>query len=205
MSENGNSPRPTVFVVDDDEAMRSSLQWLIESVGLAVECYASAEAFLDAYYPGRSGCLLLDVRMPGMGGLELQEYLRRHEITIPVIIITGHGDVPMSVRAMKEGAIDFIEKPFNDELLLDAIRNAVDERQRQEQTQRAELAACLALLTPREHEVMDMVTAGKSNKEIASALGVSAKTVEAHRAKVMDKMKASSLAELVRMSIMAKQ
>ncbi|WP_456447874.1 response regulator transcription factor [Thiolapillus sp.] len=209
MNENGNrnAPRPTVFVVDDDEAMRSSLQWLIESVDLPVECYASAEAFLEAYYPGRSGCLLLDVRMPGMGGLELQEYLRRHEITIPVIIITGHGDVPMSVRAMKEGAIDFIEKPFNDELLLDAIRNAlaVDERQRQEQTLRAELAACLATLTPREHEVMDMVTAGKSNKEIASALGVSAKTVEAHRAKVMDKMKASSLAELVRMSIMAKQ
>jgi RNA polymerase sigma factor (sigma-70 family) len=204
---NGNAPRPTVFVVDDDEAMRSSLQWLIESVDLPVECYASAEAFLDAYYPGRSGCLLLDVRMPGMGGLELQEYLRRHEITIPVIIITGHGDVPMSVRAMKEGAIDFIEKPFNDELLLDAIRNAlsVDERQRQEQTLRAELASCLATLTPREHEVMDMVTAGKSNKEIASALGVSAKTVEAHRAKVMDKMKASSLAELVRMSIMARQ
>ena len=204
---NGNAPHPTVFVVDDDEAMRSSLQWLIESVDLPVECYASAEAFLEAYYPGRSGCLLLDVRMPGMGGLELQEYLRRHEITIPVIIITGHGDVPMSVRAMKEGAIDFIEKPFNDELLLDAIRNAlaVDERQRQEQTLRAELAACLATLTPREHEVMDMVTAGKSNKEIASALGVSAKTVEAHRAKVMDKMKASSLAELVRMSIMARQ
>ena len=204
---NGNAPRPTVFVVDDDEAMRSSLQWLIESVDLPVECYASAEAFLDAYYPGRSGCLLLDVRMPGMGGLELQEYLRRHEITIPVIIITGHGDVPMSVRAMKEGAIDFIEKPFNDELLLDAIRNAlaVDERQRQEQTLRAGLAACLATLTPREHEVMEMVTAGRSNKEIASALGVSAKTVEAHRAKVMDKMKASSLAELVRMSIMARQ
>ncbi|WP_456374497.1 response regulator transcription factor [Thiolapillus sp.] len=207
MTENEKTSSPTVFVVDDDEAMRSSLQWLIESVGLRVECYASAESFLEAYYPGRSGCLLLDVRMPGMGGLELQEYLRRHEISIPVIIITGHGDVPMSVRAMKEGAIDFIEKPFNDELLLDAIRNAlaVDERQRQEQTLRAELASCLATLTPREHEVMEMVTAGKSNKEIASALGVSAKTVEAHRAKVMDKMKASSLAELVRMSIMARQ
>ncbi|WP_457667485.1 response regulator transcription factor [Thiolapillus sp.] len=205
MNENQNQPQPTVFVVDDDEAMRSSLQWLIESVGLSVECYDSAEAFLDAYYPGRSGCLLLDVRMPGMGGLELQEYLRRHEISIPVIIITGHGDVPMSVRAMKEGAIDFIEKPFNDELLLDAIRNAlsVDERQRWEQSQRAELASRLSLLTPREHEVMDMVTAGRSNKEIANALGVSAKTVEAHRAKVMDKMQAGSLAELVRMSMLA--
>ena len=207
MNDSQVQPQPTVFVVDDDEAMRSSLQWLIESVGLMVECYSSAETFLEAYYPGRSGCLLLDVRMPGMGGLELQEYLRRHEIHIPVIIITGHGDVPMSVRAMKEGAIDFIEKPFNDELLLDAIRSAlsVDERQRWEQAQRAELASRLSLLTPREHEVMGMVTEGKSNKEIATALGVSAKTVEAHRAKVMDKMQAGSLAELVRMSILASQ
>ncbi len=198
-----NGSRPTVFVVDDDEAMRDSLRWLIESVGLPVECHPSAESFLESYYPGRSGCLLLDVRMPGMSGLELQEYLHRHEIHIPVIIITGHGDVPMSVRAMKEGAIDFIEKPFNDELLLDAIRNAlaVDEKQREARALRAELAARLATLTPREHEVMEMVTAGRSNKEIASALGVSAKTVEAHRAKVMDKMQAGSLAELVRMSM----
>jgi len=207
MNQNGTSPAPTVFVVDDDEAMRNSLRWLIESVGLAVECHDSAESFLDSYYPGRSGCLLLDVRMPGMSGLELQEYLHRNEINIPVIIITGHGDVPMSVRAMKEGAIDFIEKPFNDELLLDAIRNAlaVNEKQREKQALRAELAARLATLTPREHEVMEMVTAGKSNKEIASALGVSAKTVEAHRAKVMDKMQASSLAELVRMSMLVQE
>jgi len=207
MNQNGTSPAPTVFVVDDDEAMRNSLRWLIESVGLAVECHDSAESFLDSYYPGRSGCLLLDVRMPGMSGLELQEYLRRNEINIPVIIITGHGDVPMSVRAMKEGAIDFIEKPFNDELLLDAIRNAlaVNEKQREKQALRAELAARLATLTPREHEVMEMVTAGRSNKEIASALGVSAKTVEAHRAKVMDKMQASSLAELVRMSMIVQE
>ena len=145
--------------------------------------------------------------MPGMSGLELQEYLKRNEINIPVIVITGHGDVLMSVRAMKEGAIDFIEKPFNDELLLDAIRNALalDARQREKQALRAELASRLALLTPREHEVMDMVTAGRSNKEIASALGVSAKTVEAHRAKVMDKMKAGSLAELVRMSMLVRE
>ncbi len=205
MNETENKSQPTVFVVDDDEAMRSSLQWLIESVGLAVECHDSAEAFLKSYYPGRSGCLLLDVRMPGMGGLELQEYLRRNEITIPVIIITGHGDVSMSVRAMKEGAVDFIEKPFNDELLLDAIRNALslDQQMREQQGVRAELASRLALLTPREHEVMAMVTDGKSNKEIANALGVTAKTVEAHRAKVMDKMQASSLAELVRMSMLA--
>ena len=205
MIEQENKTPPTVFVVDDDEAMRSSLQWMIESVGLAVECFASAEDFLQSYYPGRAGCLLLDVRMPGMGGLELQEYLQRNEISIPVIIITGHGDVAMSVRAMKGGAVDFIEKPFNDELLLDAIRNALskDEKNREEQAVRAELAARLALLTPREHEVMDMVTQGKSNKEIANALGVTPKTVEAHRAKVMDKMQAASLAELVRMSMLA--
>lgn len=202
-----NRPQPTVFVVDDDEAMRSSLKWLIESVGLRVECHASAEEFIGSYYPGRSGCLLLDVRMPGMSGLELQEYLHNHEITIPIIIITGHGDVPMSVRAMKAGATDFIEKPFNDELLLDSIRNAllVDGNQRDQQAERAELAGRLALLTPREHEVMDMVTQGKSNKEIARALDVSAKTVEAHRAKVMEKMQAKSLAALVRMSISAQR
>ncbi len=193
----------TVFVVDDDNAMRSSLKWLIESVGLAVESFGSADEFLNSYYPGRAGCLLLDVRMPGMSGLELQEYLNTHDIRIPVIIITGHGDVHMAVRAMKSGAVDFIEKPFNDELLLDAIRNALllDERRRGFRAERAALAARLAQLTPREHEVMEMVTDGKSNKEIANALGVSAKTVEAHRARVMEKMQAGSLAELVRMAI----
>jgi RNA polymerase sigma factor (sigma-70 family) len=202
--QTSNAPA-TVFVVDDDQAMRSSLKWLIESVGLPVESFESADAFLKSYYPGRAGCLLLDVRMPGMSGLELQEYLNAHDIRIPVIIITGHGDVHMAVRAMKSGAVDFIEKPFNDELLLDAIRNALslDERQRGHRAERAELAARLAHLTPREHEVMEMVTEGRSNKEIANALGVSAKTVEAHRARVMEKMQAGSLAELVRMAISA--
>ena len=197
--------QPTVFVVDDDQAMRNSLQWLIESVAMQVETYDSATAFINSYYPGRSGCLLLDVRMPGMSGLELQEYLAENQISIPVIIITGHADVPMAVRAMKAGAIDFIEKPFNDELLLESIRHALqlDERQRDMQSQRAEVATRLARLTPREHEVMVMVTNGRANKEIASALGVSAKTVEAHRARVMEKMEAGSLAELVRMALNA--
>ncbi|MEW8026156.1 MAG: response regulator transcription factor [Candidatus Thiodiazotropha sp.] len=197
--------RPTVFVVDDDQAMRNSLKWLIESVSMQVETFESADAFINSYYPGRSGCLLLDVRMPGMSGLELQEYLRANQIAIPVIIITGHGDVPMAVRAMKSGAVDFIEKPFNDELLLESIRYALalDVRQRDMQKQRAEIATRLARLTPREHEVMVMVTNGKANKEIASSLGVSAKTVEAHRARVMEKMQANSLAELVRMAINA--
>jgi FixJ family two-component response regulator len=143
--------------------------------------------------------------MPGMSGLELQEYLRVNQIAIPVIIITGHGDVPMAVRAMKAGAVDFIEKPFNDELLLESIRRAMalDVKQRDMQSQRAEIATRLARLTPREHEVMVMVTNGKANKEIATNLGVSSKTVEAHRARVMEKMEADSLAELVRMAINA--
>ena len=193
----------TVFVVDDDEAMRNSLRWLVESEGLSVETYGSAAAFLDAYYPGRAGCVLLDVRMAGMSGLELQEYLRSHQILIPVIVITGHGDVSMAVQAMKSGALDFIEKPFSDELLLGSIHRALgfDEERRRRQEGRAELASRLAHLTPREREVMDMVTEGKSNKEIAFDLGVSAKTVEAHRAKVMEKMEARSLAELVRMAL----
>jgi RNA polymerase sigma factor (sigma-70 family) len=195
----------TVFVVDDDQAMRNSLKWLIESVAMQVETFHSANAFIESYYPGRSGCLLLDVRMPGMSGLELQEYLAANRIAIPVIIITGHADVPMAVRAMKAGAVDFIEKPFNDELLLESIRQALqlDERQRDLQAQRAEIATRLARLTPREHEVMVMVTNGRANKEIASSLGVSAKTVEAHRARAMEKMEAGSLAELVRMAIHA--
>ena len=137
---------PIVFVVDDDQAMRNSLKWLIESIGMQVETYASASEFIDSYYPGRAGCLLLDVRMPGMSGLELQAYLSRQEIRIPIVIITGHGDVSMAVRAMKAGAVDFIEKPFNDQALLDSIRNALDfdEQQRSLQAQRAEIAARLA-------------------------------------------------------------
>jgi RNA polymerase sigma factor (sigma-70 family) len=194
-----------VFVVDDDHAIRSSLKWLIESVGLAVETYATADEFMSSYYPGRAGCLLLDVRMPGMSGLELQEHFAKNEVNIPIIIITGHGDVPMAVRAMKSGAIDFIEKPFNDELLLESIRNALalDLKQREVQSQRAQIATRLDHLTPREHEVMAMVTEGRSNKEIAINMGVSSKTVEAHRARVMEKMQAGSLAELVRMVMAA--
>lgn len=196
---------PTVFVVDDDQAMRTSLKWLIESTGMQVRTFESADAFLTTYFPGWAGCLLLDVRMPGMSGLELQQHLGREGLQIPVIIITGHGDVGMAVKAMKAGAVDFIEKPFNDEDLLGAIRKAlaVDERRRVSQATRAEIAARLGELTPREHEVMIMVTDGKSNKDMAAELGVSTKTVEAHRARVMEKMRAESLAELVRMALIA--
>ncbi|HEB97535.1 MAG TPA: response regulator transcription factor [Sedimenticola thiotaurini] len=199
------SGKANVFVVDDDQAMRNSLKWLIESVGMHVETYDSAAEFIRNYYPGRAGCLLLDVRMPGMSGLELQQYFLENQINIPIIIITGHGDVPMAVRAMKAGAVDFIEKPFNDELLLESIRNALslDVERRTAQAERAEIATRLAHLTPRELEVMEMVTDGRSNKEIAQALGVSAKTVEAHRARVMEKMEARSLADLVKMAVAA--
>ncbi|BAN69357.1 response regulator transcription factor [endosymbiont of unidentified scaly snail isolate Monju] len=198
---------PVVWVVDDDEAMRSSLKWLIESVGMRVESFDSADAFLRDHYPGRFGCLLLDVRMPGMSGLDLLEYLEREQMMPPTIIITGHGDVPMAVRAMKAGAVDFIEKPFNDETLLDAIRHALakEEERRVTSAQVAEYAERVEHLTPRELEVMKMVTDGRSNKEIANALGVSAKTIEAHRARVMEKMHARSLAELVRMVIAVEQ
>ncbi len=196
---------PTVFVVDDDEAMRHSLEWLITSAGLRTQSFGSAEEFLRTYYPGQAGCVLLDVRMPGMSGMELQAYLAREEIRIPVIIITGHGDVGMAVKAMRAGALDFIEKPFNDESLIASLRSALaaDQQRRVDRVQRSEIARRLAELTPREHEVMAMVTDGRSNREIAASLGVSTKTVEAHRSRVMDKMRADSLAELVRMCLVA--
>jgi RNA polymerase sigma factor (sigma-70 family) len=192
-------------VIDDDQAMRNSLKWLIESVGVPVESFASADEFLAQYYPGRAGCLVLDVRMPGMSGLELLEYLAEKSMHIPAVMITGHGDVPMAVRAMKSGAIDFIEKPFNDEALLDAIRRAIafEEQQRSYHSEHLQIRQRVSHLTPREREVMDMVTQGQSNKEIANTLGVSAKTIEAHRARVMEKMQAGSLAELVRMALAA--
>ncbi|WP_295587979.1 response regulator transcription factor [uncultured Lamprocystis sp.] len=199
------STNPTVFVVDDDQAMRTSLQWLIESTGMQVKTFESADAFLSNFYPERAGCLLLDVRMPGMSGLELQSYLAREGYQLPVIIITGHGDVGMAVKAMRAGAMDFIEKPFHDEDLLRSIQRAleVDQRQRLSRAARAGILARVADLTPREHEVMGMVTDGKANREIAVALGVTPKTVEAHRARVMEKMRAESLAELVRMVLIA--
>jgi two-component system, LuxR family, response regulator FixJ len=195
---------PTVFVVDDDEAMRRSLKWLIESIGMRVQTFDSADAFLTAYTPDWAGCLLLDVRMPGMSGLDLQAYLTRADYRLPVVIITGHGDVAMAVKAMQAGALDFIEKPFHDEDLLRSIRRAleVDSQTRAERSQHAVVLTRLEELTPREHEVMDLVAAGLSNREIAKTLGVTAKTVEAHRAKVMDKMQATSLADLVRMALL---
>lgn len=205
-SEQQSEPQQgVVFIVDDDEALRDSLCWLLESADLRVETHDSANSFLQSYYPGQSGCLLLDVRMPGMNGLELQEQLESRGVRLPVVIMTGHGDVAMAVRALKAGAMDFIEKPFDDELLLASIRRALalDTEQRKSRATQAEILARLAHLTRREHQVMELVTIGKANKQIASELNVSAKTVEAHRAHVMEKMQAKSLAELVRMSMLA--
>ena len=188
-----------VYLVDDGEALRDSLVWLLESQGFQVAAYASAEDFLANWQPDLSGCLLLDVRMPGMNGLELHERLKARFSTLPVIFITGHGDVPMAVSALKGGAADFIEKPFNDADLLRLVSQCLS-REREEGARRrqgAEVSRRLAQLTVREREVLDLIIAGKLNKQIADTLGISIKTVEVHRARVMEKMGAQSLAELV--------
>lgn len=190
----------TVFIVDDDEAMRNSLRWLIESVKLPVKTYASSAEFLDKF-EAAPGCLILDVRMPGMGGMDLQEKLREKSICLPIIFISGHGDIPMAVHALKAGAIDFIEKPFNDQILLDRIYYAIELCKRMREAREAQLGivANHRLLTPRECQVVEGVVAGKSNKRIAAELGVSWKTIEVHRANAMRKMQANSLSELVGM------
>ena len=192
---------PTVFVVDDDQAVRRFLCGLITSVDIPVESYASAQDFLDSYEPGRPGCLLLDIRMPGMSGLELQQELDRRAIDLPVIILTGHGNVQVAVNAMKAGAVDFVEKPFNNELLLDRIQRALSDsvKVRETRLEQEEIKARMARLTPREREVLERVIAGDTNKGVARRLGISDKTVELHRSRVMEKMKAGSLAALVKM------
>lgn len=192
---------PTVFIVDDDEAVRNSLKLLMRSVGLPAVAYASAQDFLAAYDRQQPGCVVLDVRMPGMSGLELQQVLNLRGATVPVIFVTGHGDIPMAVEAMQHGAFDFLQKPFRDQDLLDRIQRALerDRATRQQLKEMSHLRERLASLTPREREVLKLVTAGKPNKVIAADLGVSQRTVEIHRARVMEKMGATSLAQLVRM------
>ncbi len=190
----------TVFVVDDDPAMRDSLRWLLESVDLEVRTFESAGRFLEGLEPTRPSCLVLDVRMPGLSGLDLQAELVRRDVGIPVIMISGHGDVPVAVRAMRAGAIDFIEKPFSDQLLLDRVRQAIerDQAESASDSRRVQVEGRVAQLTPREREVMNLVVTGRPNRRIAEDLGLSQKTVEIHRARVMAKMEADSLAELVR-------
>ena len=192
----------TVFVIDDDAAMRDSLKDLIRSVGLRVELFASAQDFLRSEHPDVPGCLVLDVRMPGLSGLDLQRRLTDAGLTIPIIFISGHGDIPMTVRALKAGALEFLTKPFRDQDLVDAIQQAL-ERDRQARNQRAaieELRRRFASLTPREREVMARVVAGLLNKQIGAELGTSHTTVKIHRHQVMEKMGAGSLPELVRMA-----
>lgn len=194
---------PTVFVIDDDVAVRRFLSGLIGSVDLGVTTFASAQEFLDAYEPGLPGCLVLDIRMPGMSGLELQRELSRRAIALPVIILTGHGDVQIAVRAMKAGAYDFVEKPFNNDLLLGSIQSAVAENRHADgmRSQRNEIVGRQESLTPRERQVFEILVSGETNKGIARRLDISERTVEIHRAKVMEKMRAKSLAELVKMAM----
>lgn len=197
-----SNTEPTVYVVDDDDAVRDSLMDLVDSVGLKAEEFASAQAFLDSYDEKRPGCLVLDIRMPGMSGLDLQDRLSEIGSVLPIIFITGHGDVPMAVRAMQRGAIDFIQKPFRDQELLDRINIALEKGTQsfavQEQVEK--FSSRLGTLTQREREVMEMIVNGKANKVVAIDLGLSQRTVELHRARVMEKMKARTLADLVRMA-----
>jgi FixJ family two-component response regulator len=197
-------PEPTVFVVDDDPSLLRLIRKLLESSGRRVETFGSGQEFLAAYTPERTGCLVLDVRMPGMSGLALQERLAADAISLPILIVTGYGEVPIAVQAMRQGAFDFIEKPFSGQILLERIEAALaeDQRRRKSRVTREEVRRRRASLTPRERQVMDLVVQGKPNKLVGSALGLSPKTVEVHRANVMKKMEAGSLADLVRMSLL---
>jgi RNA polymerase sigma factor (sigma-70 family) len=193
----------TVYIVDDDPAVRDGMRLLVRSVGLPAEAFASADEFLERYDRKLAGCLVLDIRMPGLGGLELQERLLALGSSLPIIFITGHADVPMAVEAMQKGAFDFIEKPVRDQDLLERISEALDvhRRQRSREASLSELESRLSRLTKREREVMALVIAGKPNKVIAWELGTSQRTIEIHRSRVMEKMQARSLAELVRMGL----
>lgn len=195
----------TVFIVDDDDAVRDSLGLLMKSAGLHAEAFDSAESFLRDYDPLRPGCLVLDIRMPGMSGLELQGELVDRESSLPIIFITAHGDIPMAVEAVRQGAVDFIQKPFDDTELVAKVRQAVSDSERKHEglIERADVRRRASTLTAREREVMSQVVQGKANKVIASDLGVSQRTVEIHRARVMEKMQAGSLAQLVRMVLIA--
>jgi FixJ family two-component response regulator len=196
---------PTVYVVDDDKLARESLEWLIESVGLPVKVYESGQKFLDDYRKGQAGCLVLDVRMPDINGMDLHTKLKQDGCTLPVIIMTGHADVAMAVRAMKAGVYDFIEKPYNDSLMLERIQSAIafdlDNRKAQERVD--SVKERLSKLTPREYEVLQYVLKSTANKIIASELNISIKTVELHRSNLMTKMQAGSVTELVRLALIA--
>jgi two-component system response regulator TtrR len=192
-----------VYVVDDDEAVRDSLKWLLEANHYQVACFERAEDFLTAYDPAATACLILDVRMPGMSGLELQEELHRRGTTLPVLFISGHGDVPMAVATMKRGAEDFIEKPFNEAELREAVERMLSQAEIRSHAEREarQRQTLLGKLTAREQQVLECIVAGRLNKQIADDLGISIKTVEAHRANIMDKLKASTVADLLRLAL----
>jgi len=193
-----NNVKPTVHIVDDDEAICQSLSFLIEDVGLHTQTYGTARDFLEAYDPAQSGCLVVDVRMPGMGGLELLWKLSEQGTNLPAVVITGHGDVPMAVDAMKCGAVDFIEKPFRDQDLLDAVQKAVemDARVRCQRERKVEIEAKASLLTARQQEIMNLLAKGKNSKAVAYELGINQKTVDFHRANILEKMETDSVVEL---------
>jgi FixJ family two-component response regulator len=194
---------PKVYIVDDDEAVRESLALLLDSMDQNCQSFNSAVDFLNAYSGGMTGCLVLDIRMPGMNGLELQKQLNAGGSILPIIFVTGHGDVPMAVEAMQHGAVDFIQKPYREQDLLDKINMAIalDENNREVLGHRHKIIEKLSALTPREKEVMEMMVNGKANKVIAIDLGISQRTVEIHRARVMEKMATNSLAHLVKMIV----
>jgi len=196
---------PTVYVVDDDSGVRSSIRILLKSVGISSVALASAQEFLDTYDPAQPGCLVLDIRMPGMSGLELQQQLNLRGAMIPVIFISGHADIPMAVEAMQHGAFDFLQKPFRDQDLIDRVQRALqrDQENRNALRQHDAIRARFESLTPREREVLGLMTQGKPNKVMAGELGLSQRTVEIHRAHVMEKMAANSVAQLVRMVLEA--
>jgi FixJ family two-component response regulator len=194
--------RAVVFVIDDDSSMRLALEDLVRSVGLEVRAFAAPQEFLQSKPPDAPGCLVLDVRLPGMSGLTFHKELAKEGLALPVIFITGHGDIPMSVRAMKAGAVEFLTKPFHDQDLLDAIHAAIerDRKRRREAVRLAELRERFATLTERERQIMKLVVIGRANKQIAAVLTLSEMTVKVHRGQVMRKMHAGSLPELVRMA-----
>jgi len=196
----------TVYVVEDDEAVRDSLELLLKSDGKPVKTYESASAFLKDYSDKMAGCIVLDIRMPGMDGMELQKKLNEKHSILPIIFVTGHGDVPMAVDAMKEGAVDFIQKPYREEALLEKIEAALEQDLEQRKTldEKQEIIRRIKSLTPREHEIMDRMIAGQANKVIAIELEISQRTVEIHRSRVMHKMGTHSLAHLVRMVLSVK-
>lgn len=193
--------KPTVYIIDDDDAVRKSICWLLESIKLNVKDYASAEDFLADYTMFKTGCILLDIRMPGMSGLQLQQELNKNKFIMPIIMITGHGDVPMAVQSMRDGALDFVEKPFNDQRLLDLIKQAldIDKANLKRRLEYDAVLARLSNLTRREKEVLGLVAKELPNKEIAQKLGLSVKTVEYHRSHLMEKMYVSKVTQLLKL------